>query len=224
MNVVVGMNTNGSCTSRTLISLTRMFNADPEFQSRLILVEGGCADFAGGRNRLVREFLSTGVDWLLVVDSDMVFTAEDWETLRDSADPTERPFVTGTYFVDNDPPRPCCVVFDQDYNAHSPTLTDGMDELLRVHASGIGFGLIHRDVFLKAGDMTSDHEWFEHGWRTPKGETMPEDYAFASRCGGAGIPIYLNTKVRVGHLKPRVLDWTEYQQSLSGDRIPARKV
>lgn len=223
MNVVAGMNVNGSCTSRTLISLTRMFNADPDFQARLIMVEGGCADFAGGRNRLVREFLSTGIDWMLVVDSDMAFTPQDWETLRDSAHPTDRPFVTGTYFVDNDPPRPCCVRFDEDYNAVSPVLDDETDELLPVSASGIGFGLIHRDVFLVTADVTSDHEWFQHGWTTPKGETMPEDYAFASRCAKAGIPIYLNTKVRPGHVKSRVLDWDTYQQSLSGDRHPARK-
>lgn len=211
MNVLVGMNTNGSCTSRTLISLTRMFNSDPDFQSRLIMVEGGCADFAGTRNRLVREFLATGVDWMLVVDSDMVFTPGDWATLRDSAHPIDRPFVTGTYFVDNDPPRPCCVVFDKEFNAHSPVLRDDSDELIQVAGSGIGFGLIHRDVFLRTADVKSDHEWFEHGWRTPLGETMPEDYAFCSRCAGAGIPVYLNTKVRVGHVKTRVLDWNTYQ-------------
>lgn len=223
MNVVVGMNTDAHITSKTLISLTKMFNAhEDDFHARLIEVEGGCADLAGGRNRLVREFLSSQVDWLLVIDTDMVFEPEDWERLRDSADEYERPFVTGTYFVDNEPLRPCGVIFDDDGGFHSPNLHEDSDELIQLSASCIGFGLIHRSVFLRSAEVENDHEWFEHGMRTPQGQTLPEDYAFCSRVGAVGIPIYLNTKVRIGHLKSRVLDWDAYL-SQSGERIPARK-
>lgn len=217
---VVGMNSGGSITSKTLISLTKMFNAYPDdFESRLILVEGGCADFAGGRNLLVRRFLSTGVDWILVVDTDMVWEPEDWRRLRDSADPVSAPFVAGTYFVDNVPSWPCCIIFKDDGTPATPNLREDSPELLRVSAAGIGFGLIHRDVFLRSGDTTDDHEWFEHGWRDPNGQTMPEDYCFCSRVGEAGIPIYLNTKVRVGHVKTRVIGWDDYQrQARSNER------
>src|SRR3972149_10593927 len=105
-DVVVGMNTDAFITSKTLISLTKMFNAYPEdFQSRLIMVEGGCADFAGTRNRLVREFLATGIEWLLLVDSAMVWEPEDWKRLRDSAD-EQHPNLGGGSFVDKETPPP----------------------------------------------------------------------------------------------------------------------
>ena len=65
-------------------------------------------------------------------------------------------------------------------------------------------------MFLKTADVENDHEWYEHGRRAPNGQTLPEDYAFCSRVGEAGIPIHLNTKVRVGHIKPKVIGWKEY--------------
>ena len=215
-DVVVGMNTDAFITSKTLFSLTKTFNAYPEdFQSRLIMVEGGCADFAATRNRLVREFLATGIEWLLIVDSDMVWEPEDWKRLRDSAD-EQHPIVGGTYFVDNEPLRPCCVIFGKDGKKFTPVLHEDSPELLQVSASCVGFGLIHRDVFYKSAEPESDHEWFEHGWRSPGGETMPEDYCFCGRVAAAGIPVYINTKVRVGHLKSRIIGWNDYQEEKDG--------
>ena len=206
------MNTDQFITSKTLISLTKMFNAYPEdFEARLLLVEGGCADFAGSRNKLVRAFLGTDVEWLLIVDTDMVWSPEDWERLRDSADATERPLVAGTYFVDNETVLPCCAIFGKDGKAVVPNLHENSPELVQVSAACLGFGLIHRDVFFRSAEMESDHEWFEHGWRSESGSTMSEDYCFANRVGAAGIPIYINTKVRIGHLKSRVLGWDQYQ-------------
>ena len=214
-DVVVGMNTDAFITSKTLISLTKTFNAYPEFASRLILVEGGCADFAGNRNKLVRTFLSTSIPWLLIVDTDMVWEPADWERLRDSAD-ADHPLVAGTYFVDNEPLRPCCLTYTAEGRPASPVLREDSPELVRVSATCVGFGLIHRDVFLRCGDMANDHEWFEHGWRDPNGQTLPEDWAFCSRVGEAGIPVYINTKVRVGHLKSRVIGWNDYQEEKDG--------
>lgn len=210
MNVAVGMNTDGNVSSETLFSLAKMWNAHPEFQSRLIKVDGGCADFAGSRNKLVRAFLSTGIEWLLIVDADMTFEPEDWALLRDSADDDHK-YVAGTYFVDNVPIRPAAIIFTDD-SRYTPVLREDSPELLQVSAASLGFGLVHRDVFLKSADPADDHEWFIHGWRSPQGDTLPEDWAFCYRVAEAGIPIFLNTKVRLGHLKTRVLGWEEYQQ------------
>ena len=211
----VGMNTDGNVTSATMFSLSKMWNAYPDdFESRLILADGGCGDFAGSRNRLVRAFLSTGIEWLLVVDADVVWEPLDWERLRGSAS-DDAPFVAGTYFVINDPIRPCAMTFKGDVG-YTPVLREDSPELLQVSAACVGFGLLHRDVFLKSGDMTNDHEWFEHGWRAPNGQTLSEDWAFCSRGGEAGFPIYLNTKVRLGHLKPRVYGWDDYAGTTSG--------
>ena len=217
MNVAVGMNTDGNVSSKTLISLAKMWNAHPDFQSRLIMHDGGCGDFATNRNRLVRAFLSTGIDWLLFVDADMVFEPDDWERLRNSAD-KDHLYVAGTYFVDNTPIRPCALVYQGD-KRYTPVLREDSPELLQVTAASLGFGLVHRDVFIKSADTTSDHEWFVHGMKSPQGDTFPEDWAWNYyRVAEAGIPIYLNTKVRLGHLKSRVLGWEDYQQQA---RTPA---
>src|SRR3990167_4264469 len=104
MDVVVGMCTDEYVTAETVTSLGKMWNAHPEFQSRLLVIKGGCGDFAGSRNKMVRLFLSSGVEWLLTVDTDMVWEPDDWARLRDSALNHPAQFVAGTYMVANNPP------------------------------------------------------------------------------------------------------------------------
>ena len=208
MDVVVGMCTDENVTAETVTSLAKTWSAHPEFHSRLLVMRGGCADLADIRNKLVRLFLNSRAQWLLTVDTDMVWEPEDWVRLRDSAD-KDHPFVSGTYMVANDPPQPCAVVFYKD-RFHTVNLTEDSPELQPVSACGAGFSLIHRSVFLATADIENDHEWYEHGRRAPNGQTLPEDYAFCSRVGEAGIPIYLNTKVRIGHVKSRIVGWKEY--------------
>lgn len=208
MDVVTGIISDRDASIETMVSAAATWHAHPEFQSRLIAIKGGCADLAGSRNKLVRIFLSSTAEWLLFVDTDMVWTPEDWERLRDSTD-DDHLFISGLYFVANDPPNPNAMIFKDDafyavmYDEDSP-------EMSQVHAVGAGFSLIHRSVYEKTADIGNDHEWYEHGRRAPNGATLPEDYAFCSRVGEAGIPIFVNTKVRVGHVKEKVIGWKEY--------------
>jgi len=210
MNVVVGMCTDEGVTVETVTSLAKTWNAHPEFQSRLLTMKGGCADLAGTRNKLVRLFLASDAEWLLTVDTDIVWEPEDWARLRDSALNHPAQFVSGTYMVANDPPMPCAAVF-LDNGFYSLNIKEDTKEMYQVSAVGAGFSLIHRDVFLRSADVGNDHEWYEHGRRAPNGQTLPEDYAFCSRVGEAGIPIWLNTKVRVGHIKSHIVGWKEYR-------------
>lgn len=209
MDVVVGMCTDEAVKAETLTSLAKMWNAHPEFQSRLLIMKGGCADLADTRNKLVRLFLSSDAEWLLTVDSDVTWEPEDWARLRDSALNHPAMFVSGTYMVANEPPNPCAVVVKDD-GFYSLKITEDTQEMYQVSAVGAGFSLIHRTVFLKSADPFNDHEWYEHGRRGPNGQTIPEDYAFCSRVGEAGIPVYLNTKVRLGHVKSKIVGWKEY--------------
>ena len=221
MNVCVGMNTDGTVQSRTMLSLTRIFNEYPDdFQSRLILLDGGCADFAGSRNKLVSAFLRTNIDWLLIVDADMVFTPDDWMLLKQSVSVESRPWVSGLYFVDGDKLRPCAMVMDAEQRAASPIIGE-TDGLMRVNAAGLGFALVHRSVFQVTQDVTSDHPWFAHGWTTERGETMPEDYAFAARCDAQNIPVYLNCNVRLGHIKSHVVGWAQYSEQQARGKVVA---
>src|SRR5574342_753669 len=114
MDVVLGMVTDQNVDSHAFVSAAAMWHLHPEFQSRLILINGGCADLAGSRNKLVRIFLSSQAQWLLFVDSDMVWTPQDWERLRDSALENKALFVSGLYMVANDPPNPNAMIFKDD--------------------------------------------------------------------------------------------------------------
>ena len=217
MDVVVGMCTDEYVTAETVVSLGRTWTADPDFKSRLLMMKGGCADLADTRNKLVRLFLGSKVEWLLSVDTDIVWEPEDWFRLRDSALNHPALFVSGTYMVAKKQPEPCGVVI-KDGRFYSLKPDDDTVEMYPVSACGAGFTLIHRDVFLKSADMENDHEWYEHGRRGPAGQTLPEDYAFCSRVGEAGIPIFLNTKVRVGHVKSRVVGWDDYVEGLEKEK------
>ena len=212
MNVVVGMCTDEYVTAETTLSLAKTWAAFPEMGSRLLMMKGGCADLAATRNYLARLFLATDADWRLTVDTDIVWEPEDFERLWNSAQ--DHLFVSGTYMVAKEPPAPCAVVFKDD-KFYSLAITEDSPELYPVAATGAGFCLIHREVFLRSGDEDNDHEWYEHGRRGPGGQTLPEDYAFCSRVGEAGIPIYLNTKVRLGHVKSRVVGWDDYISPLT---------
>ena len=210
MDVTVGMVTDESVRVETLFSLGKMYNAHDEFKARQIIVQGGCADLAGNRNKVVRLFLESRIEWLLWVDSDMVFEPSDWSNLRASARHHPALYVSGTYMVANEPPEVCAAIFKED-SFYAPIVKEDDPEMRVVSATGSGFCLIHRDVFLKTAELENDHEWYEHGRRAPNGQTLPEDYAFCSRVGEAGIPVYLNTKVRLGHVKPKIVGWKEYR-------------
>src|SRR5258707_6774404 len=52
-----------------------------------------------GRNILAEQFLSYDLDWLLSIDTDIVFAVDAASRLLKSADPIERPIMSTLYYV-----------------------------------------------------------------------------------------------------------------------------
>ncbi len=159
------------------------------------------------RNQQAEAFLETGLDWMWMLDTDMVFTPGALPKLLKAADPRRRPLVGGLCFARTGP------------SSMTPTMyrmaRDGFgryrfrsfdtwekDTLVRVDATGCACLLVHRSVFGKIAAMREPaeaHMWFAE---IVMGDVQfGEDMAFALRAAQAHIPIYVHTGVQVGHLK-----------------------
>jgi GT2 family glycosyltransferase len=165
-------------------------------------------DLKSTRNDQAARFLATDLDWLLMVDTDMVFLPGAVAVLLKAADPVERPVVGGLCFQ------------QVGKNQITPTmnyvrrLDDGgfvfrtvdkwpEDELVQVDATGTAFLLIHRTVFGRISVATGENRlWFAE--IVESGRQFSEDFCFCLRCAAAGIPVFVHTGVKVGHLKTTV--------------------
>lgn len=154
----------------------------------------------------VDRFLTTDAQWLLMIDSDMVFTPADILTLLEAADATHRPIVGGLcvgtgqahsqgiaaeagWFVDGTIRRV------------SPATTGG---LAQVDFVGAGALLVHRRVYEHLATLhPRPQPWFQEV--VFDGRVDGEDWTFCRRATSAGFPIYVHADVRMGHVKSFVI-------------------
>jgi hypothetical protein len=195
------------------------------------LIEGGGllpvragVNLSGPRNEMVKKFLAFGkAEWLLMVDSDMVFMPDLVEKLLRNADPETAPIVGGL-----------CFGFDEKGEVQ-PTLygfVGGPDDpqvvryhewppdtMMQVAATGAAALLVHRGVFERMRDFqhpsrpgklgfNDAYPWFQE--LEHNGRPVSEDIGFCWRAGLLGIPIYVDTSVQIGHVKQRVLTMDSY--------------
>jgi len=83
----------------------------------------------------------------------------------------------------------------------------------RVDATGAAFLLIHRSVLTTIGGR-----WFSHH---PEQDCSSEDTAFCLRLRDHGIPLHVDTRIKIGHEKAVVLTEREYLDLLR--RVAALK-
>lgn len=202
---------------------------------RLALMAG--SNLAGPRNALVKRFLAYGeADWLFMVDSDMTFAPDTVERLLEFADPVDAPIVGGL-----------CFGFDDQANIQ-PTLfgllgDDEHPEVIRYHewppdamfqvaATGGACLLIHKTVFQRIQAVKIPRRNGKRGFNDAfpwfqevehDGQPVSEDITFCWRAGLAGIPLFVNTAVHLGHIKFRELTVDAYlsQRHLLQDRSRA---
>ena len=164
------------------------------------------------RNLVVDEFLrQQRAPWLLMCDTDMVFSGSALDRLIAAADPVERPLVGALCFSPAaGEVRPTMYEITQKESgalgfAHLQTWPE--DTCVQVSATGTGFLLMHRAALEKVAAHSRDAAapWFRE---TPVGSPltlMGEDMTFCLRAGAAGIPVHVHTGVQVGHMKPEML-------------------
>lgn len=189
---------------------------------RHLLAEGGgtfgtigTPRIATARNAIVRAFLETDAEWLWMVDTDMVFRPDTLEQLLDAADPDETPILgalcfgmdmAGTIF-------PTLYITPDDGKNVKHITNYPKDIVLSVAGTGAACLLIHRGVLETMKEKYSDaapREWFsDQIWN---GQDMGEDMTFCFRARDIGYPVKVHTGIRIGHVKPFIVDETEFER------------
>lgn len=170
---------------------------------------------AGNRNILFNTWLNEEyTDWLLWVDSDIVLTSDAVLKLWNSAHPTERPVVSGLYFVTYQKEQSMFKAVPAIYkqSEKDPMLYDSImdfkpDSLIEVDCSGLGFVLIHRNAARKMVEHHGDIDFFQ--LRPGEDNFYAEDFVFFRNVKEAGVPVYAHTGAAVEHIKkfPLNLDY-----------------
>lgn len=187
------------------------FLRDPERSGFIALSTG--PRVAEGRNTVIDNFASNypEAEWLLMIDSDMTFSGDLLERLMVNADPVETPIVGGLCFAGGKKGDPYPTVYkliQKDGYANVERVYDyPRDAMVRVGATGGACLLMHRQALATMqGKFAGPYPWFVEGAVGPDGEPWGEDIAFCLRAHALGIPVWVNTSVKLGHMKTHCID------------------
>lgn len=186
------------------------------------------AQIQTARNTIVQTFLDdpdyAGVDWLWLLDADMEFEPDTLDRLIKSAHPKDRPIVGGLCFAlmkgDEHEIVPTLYRFrnhGQDNQELARVMDYQLDTMNEVDATGGACLLIHRSVLEKIReDNKPPWPWFEErATGDDYGNSLSEDVVFCLRARAAGFPIFVDTAIKIGHVKPVVIDEAEYVRSIA---------
>ena len=163
-----------------------------------------------GRNLLVEKFLKTDCDWLLMVDTDMTFPYTAAEQLLDTADAESAPVVGGLCYGISKELGPFPTVY-QRRDGMPVAILQLPDDLpvIPVDATGAAFTLTHRVIF-DTYRRDEYHPWFHRRFVPSNGDHrggwLGEDISWHWWLRDKGVPILVDTRVEVGHIKPTTLN------------------
>ncbi|HWI66861.1 MAG TPA: hypothetical protein VNS88_00535 [Nitrospiraceae bacterium] len=155
------------------------------------------------RNWVVDQFMASDCEWFLSVDTDIILP----ELVIQRLLARRQKLIGALVYVNAEP------VFPQIYNKIADFGFAGAGQylvneswepgaLVKADATGAGCLLIHRDVFTKIpGD--SPFRWFQHEFEGT--HLFGEDFTFCRRARSVGFQLYIDTAVKAGHIKTRVI-------------------
>lgn len=161
-------------------------------------VNGQIVDDA--RTAMAEEAVRRGVDYLLMVDADVVLPEHAIATLvRDGLDVCMGYYPRG---LRDDGMTNVIRLGASDYRDSIPgselaALREKGVDTLKVKGNGLGCALVRTGVFKRIGDP-----WFNFVRR----QQFSEDYWFCRQCTNAGIDLHVDTRVACGHIHDRVLE------------------
>ena len=170
------------------------------------------------RNILFQKSLREGADYLMCIDSDIVWTPDDIEKLIAA----DKDVVSGIYAnrqpVCNDPPTYTPCLYKRVPAGEYAVMMTIPQELCRVDASGMGFVLIRRRVVEKMVELIPELGYpFDflpiseiNGKDNGKTGLVGEDMCFFHRLHKAGFELWCEPSVQVGHLKTMAIYPTNY--------------
>lgn len=198
MKIAVGFCYRTMSPSEFIVRMIRLWSEMPEVQAGGLIYVPYRHWLYEARNQMVRDFLDTDADALLMIDTDMIFTPDDLRKLA----ALDVPIAACAYMFDLETIDAAINIPGQGPTSiiSNPLST----EVGEVDFAGTGFMLIKREVFEAIGD-----KWFNHlTIEAPKvegkdhdGWWLWEDWSFCERARDAGFKIILDPTVRPGHLK-----------------------
>jgi hypothetical protein len=215
-------------------SLAEMLKFDANNGRHICQENGGIISLSTGprlaeaRNQIVDIFAEAhpNAEWLLMIDTDMTFPDHLLEALLQHAHPEKAPIVGGLCFAGGKMNNPYPTVYkavqrgegDQQYASIERVYNYPRDAMVRVAATGGACLLMHRGALGAVGNAYgknpdgSQHAypWFTEGVTGPQGEPWGEDIIFCLRAYRLGIPIWVNTAVKLGHVKHQIIDEEYY--------------
>lgn len=205
-NVAIGIVSDETVPVDFLACLLSLMNQRIyDIRNRVIQARGYVGRLDIGRSTVAKVFLEqTDADYLLMLDTDMVFGVKEYDMLKQSLKNTDKPSVlSGLYFqIDG---QPC--VFEE---TEDGTLANVIPQTLAKHrfyraaSVGLGFTMAPRTVFEKIAEQAYDDSplpYFDNTARGHADQPLADDSSFCVRANDAGCPVYVDTKVQIGHLK-----------------------
>jgi hypothetical protein len=171
----------------------------------------GASDLVAARSRLLTDALKTSADTFVFVDADMLPTPEQIVHLVESSRLTDTDAVSGVYAVGNG--QVAAMTADG-----KPLELPNPEPHVRCLVAGMGFAAVTRNAIEKLRNRLpsvmdeGDREWhpyflpmvIEHANVNgrPMNQYLSEDYSFWWRLKHlAGVQLWLDTKLVVGHCK-----------------------
>lgn len=175
-------------------------------------------DVATARNRIAQEAIDENVDYVLMVDNDVVLPEDVIINLLD--DPKD---VCLGYYAHRDTDNiyrgrtSVCKLYQPDgqkyFNypleseytaAELAEMKDNGEYKLQIHGGGMGCALIRTDVFRQL-----QYPWYDWvNYADDHRGMLSEDLYFCEGCRHHNIPIYTDTRVGCGHMLRRI-QWPE---------------
>lgn len=170
------------------------------------------------RQSVVEQFMVGKADWLLFLDYDMIFDGDYLDRLRDIAEKEGTPILGALYYTFMYGTVAPCWMEYREGKHNMPMDRIEEDKLYELSTVGMGFTLIHRDVFTTMKDRIDD-PWCWYGHDIMGGERVGEDVTFCARARDLGFPTYGSSAVRCGHIKRQDVSIDTYN-ALRGDTLP----
>jgi hypothetical protein len=160
-------------------------------------------------------------DWILLIDSDMMWQPGDIKTLVETQKKFDLDIVSGLCFQRGDPYQPTMYI-----SAEKALLKEGVtwsgytfleeweeDAAVEVDATGMAFCLIHTRVFDRIL-----RKWTGEGWPPfeQREKMVPppfflwdgevgEDFRFCREAKASGSRIFVDTSVKIGHIGQQII-------------------
>jgi GT2 family glycosyltransferase len=193
MKILIGLCTGSAIHAQTVTSLVKAVNKlkDEGHEYRLAIQVGGYKSPA--MNRLVREAQEGGFDFLMSIDNDMIFPDDGITKLIDH----DKDIVGAAYNVrgnsiTGNPLESTIKIADK--NGKRIATTQIPKHLFKAWALGLGFTLFKTSVFDKV-----EAPWFEES-ESVEGEFGTEDVVFCEKAQKAGIEVWCNPSIEMGHI------------------------